>query len=80
MATPSGGTAPGSGLPFSGCRSSCSRTGGQWSAILSAALLLPWLGPVAAAKPNLGAAILAGTRSKRSALILVAGSVAVLAA
>lgn len=53
-------------------------TGGQWSAILSAALLLPWLGPVAAAKPNLGAAILAGTRSKRSAVILVAGSVAVL--
>ena len=49
-------------------------TGGQWSALLSAALLLPWLGFVAVAKPNLGLAVLAGMRSWRAALLLVNGS------
>jgi hypothetical protein len=53
-------------------------TGGQWSALLSAAVLLPWLGPLAVAKPNLGLAVLAGARTRRAAMILVGGSVAVL--
>ena len=49
-------------------------SGGQWSALLSAALLLPWLGPLAAAKPSLGLAVLAGARSRSAAIVLVAGS------
>ncbi len=53
-------------------------TGGQWSALLSAALLLPWLGFVAVAKPNLGLAVLAGMRSRRAAMLLVGGSLLVL--
>lgn len=52
-------------------------TGGQWSALLSAAVLLPWLGPLAVAKPNLGLAVLAGARTRRAALILVGGSLAI---
>jgi hypothetical protein len=55
-------------------------SGGQWSALLSAALLLPWLGPLAVAKPNLGLALLAGAGSRRAAVILVAGSLALLLA
>lgn len=48
-------------------------SGGQWSALLGAALLLPWLGPLAAAKPSLGLALLAGARSRSAATVLVAG-------
>ena len=40
---------------------------------------MPWLGPIVAAKPNLGLAILAGQRSRRSALILITGSLVLLA-
>jgi hypothetical protein len=47
---------------------------GQWSALLSGAILLPWLGPLAVAKPNLGLATLAAARSRRAAAILVVGS------
>jgi hypothetical protein len=49
-------------------------SGAQWSALLSAALLLPWLGPLAAAKPNLGLAVLAGARSRHAAGWVVVGS------
>ena len=38
---------------------------GQWSPILTAAILLPPLGWVLAAKPNIGLAILAATSSRR---------------
>jgi hypothetical protein len=59
------------GLPFI-----LSASLAQWSAILTAALFLPWLGPVLAAKPNLALAILAGARSRRAAIILLAGALA----
>ncbi len=52
---------------------------GQWAALFTATLLLPGLGPVLAAKPNIGLAILMGSRSVRAALPLVAGGVVVLA-
>ena len=44
----------------------------QWPPLLACALFFPWLGFLAAAKPNLGLAILAGARSTRDALIMAA--------
>jgi hypothetical protein len=56
------------GMPFlSAIRSA------QWSPLLTAAMLLPALGWLAAAKPNLGIAMLAGARSRRAARILLIG-------
>jgi hypothetical protein len=52
----------------------------QWAGLLTAALLLPWLGPLAAAKPNIGLPILLGARSRRTAIILVAGGLLLLGA
>ena len=62
------------GLPFL-----ISARSGQWAPILTAAMILPSLGWLAAAKPNLGVAMLAGARGRRDALILVAGGTALLA-
>ncbi|MGH7498829.1 MAG: hypothetical protein ACREL3_08265 [Gemmatimonadales bacterium] len=56
------------GLPFLVCARS-----GNWSAILTAAMLLPSLGWLAAAKPNVGVAMLAGARTRRDALVIVGG-------
>lgn len=50
---------------------------GQWAALFTAALILPWLGAVVAAKPNIALAIAAGSRDLRSAGILAAGALAV---
>ncbi len=61
------------GIPFViACRSA------QWSPLLTSAMLLPALGFVAAAKPTLGTAMLAGSRSRRAALTLIAGCLIVL--
>jgi hypothetical protein len=61
------------GLPFlTAIRST------QWSPLLTAAMLIPALGWLAAAKPNLGFAMLAGARSWRVARILVIGGTVVL--
>jgi hypothetical protein len=49
----------------------------QWSPILTASVLIPGLGFLAAAKPNLGLAMLAGVRSKRAAALLVGGGIVV---
>ena len=62
------------GLPFL-----ISARSGNWSAILTAAMLLPALGWLAAAKPNVGVAMLAGARTRRDALVIVAGGAALLA-
>jgi hypothetical protein len=51
----------------------------QWSPYLAATMLLPWLAPLAAAKPNIALALLAGARTRREALWLVFGGLAVLA-
>lgn len=51
---------------------------GQWSLYLTASMVLPWLGPIAAAKPNVALALLAGARSKRQVMWLVFGCGAVL--
>jgi hypothetical protein len=52
----------------------------QWSALITAAMLLPGLGPFAAVgKPNLGVAMLAGARSASAAKILVLGGLALVA-
>jgi hypothetical protein len=60
------------GLPFLiACRSA------QWSLLLTSAMLLPLLGFVAAAKPTIGLAMLVGSRSRRAAVMLVAGCLAV---
>lgn len=60
------------GLPFLiACRSA------QWSPLLTSAMLLPPLGFVAAAKPTIGLAMLAGSRSRRAAVMLVAGCLVV---
>jgi hypothetical protein len=48
----------------------------QWSPYLTAALLLPAWGWISAAKPNLGLAILAGGRTRRAALLLLLGGLA----
>lgn len=47
----------------------------QWSPFLTAAMLLPSLGWLAAAKPNLGVAMAAFATSTRALVVLVAGSV-----
>jgi hypothetical protein len=49
----------------------------QWSLFLAGSLVLPWAGIVAAAKPNVGLALLAGARSRRHVLWIV-GSMLVL--
>lgn len=49
----------------------------QWSPLLTTSLLVPSLGFLTAAKPNLGLAILAGVRSKRAAALLVGGGLVV---
>jgi hypothetical protein len=51
----------------------------QWSPLLTAAILLPGLGVVAAAKPNMGLVVLAACRSRRAVLILLGGGLALLA-
>ena len=56
------------GFPFLVCLRSA-----QWAPILTAAMMFPSLGWLAAVKPNLGVVMLAGTRSKRDALLLVGG-------
>jgi hypothetical protein len=50
----------------------------QLSPLLTAAILLPWLGWLAAAKPNFGLVMLAGSGSRRAILILLSGSGALL--
>ena len=49
----------------------------QWAPLLTAAMLMPSLGWLAAAKPNLGVAMLAGARSWRDAKVLVLGGLAI---
>lgn len=46
---------------------------GQWSPLLTAAYCLPWLGWVLPVKPNIGLAVFASARSKRSLVIAVVG-------
>jgi hypothetical protein len=50
----------------------------QLSPLLTAAILFPWLGWLAAAKPNLGLVMLAGSSSRQAVLILLSGSAALL--
>jgi len=45
---------------------------GQWSLILTAAFLLPWLAFVGAAKPNVGVALVASSLSWRAAAAMLA--------
>lgn len=45
----------------------------QWSPGLLAACSLPWLGFIVAAKPNVGLAVIAGARSRRDLIVMVAG-------
>jgi hypothetical protein len=52
----------------------------QWGALLTAALIMPWLGPFAAGKLNIALAILAGQRTRREATIFATGALAVIAA
>lgn len=52
---------------------------GQWSPILSAAVLLPSLGWIVVAKPNLGLAVLASTSSARLLKIALVGGLAITA-
>jgi hypothetical protein len=51
----------------------------QWSPWLTAAMLLPWLGFLAAAKPNAGLAVLARTSSRRELLLVGGGGLLMLA-
>jgi hypothetical protein len=51
----------------------------QWGPLLTSAMIFPSLGWLAAAKPNLGVVMLAVTRTKREALILIGGGIIVLA-
>ncbi len=51
----------------------------QLAPLLTAALVLPWLGWVGAAKPTLGLAMLAGQRTLRGAAILVGGGLLLVA-
>ena len=48
----------------------------QWSIILTAAMLLPWLGWLAAVKPTLGVALLVQARGRRQVEIVIAGGLA----
>jgi hypothetical protein len=52
---------------------------GQWSPIISAAILLPAVGWVLAAKPNIGLAVLASTSSTRLVKVAVGGGLAIAA-
>ncbi len=52
----------------------------QWTPLLTAGMIVPALGWLGAAKPNLAVAMLAGSRSRRQALILVLGALLLLAA
>jgi len=49
----------------------------QWPPLLASALFVPWLGFLAAAKPNLGLAVLAGMRSGKDLAISMATIVAI---
>ncbi|MEQ1693292.1 MAG: hypothetical protein ABMA00_18515, partial [Gemmatimonas sp.] len=49
----------------------------QWPPLLACALFLPWLGFFAAAKPNLGLAVLAGMRTMRDGVIALSMVVAI---
>ena len=51
---------------------------GQWAPLIAAAMILPSLGWLAAVKPNMGVVMLAGVRTKRAALILLAGGMVLL--
>lgn len=51
---------------------------GQWSLILTAAMLLPWLAFIGAAKPNVGVAMLGQSLSWRAALAMLLFAVATL--
>jgi hypothetical protein len=48
----------------------------QWSIILTAAMVLPWLGWLAPAKPTLGVALLTQARSRRQLQIAIGGGLA----
>ncbi len=48
----------------------------QWAPLMTAAILLPSLGWLAPAKPNLGVVVLAGSRTRRDALVIVVGGLA----
>jgi hypothetical protein len=52
----------------------------QWSPLLAAGTLIPALGWVAVAKPNLGAAMAAHSSSKRALVIMIGGGVLLTAA
>jgi hypothetical protein len=46
----------------------------QWAPWLAAAMTLPWLGAVAAAKPNIGLAVIVGQRRRADAVVAIAGA------
>jgi hypothetical protein len=52
----------------------------QWSPILVAAALLPWLGWIIVAKPNLGAAVTISSTTDRALVVIIAGSLLLVAA
>jgi hypothetical protein len=52
----------------------------QWSPLLAAATILPALGWIAVAKPNLGVAMAAHASSRRALIVMAAGSALLLAA
>lgn len=60
------------GLPFL-----ISAGSGQWAPVLTAGILVPGLAWLAAAKPNVGLAMLARVETRRHAIILLAGAAAV---
>lgn len=62
------------GMPFI-----VSMRSAQWAPLLTAAMLLPSLGWLAAVKPNLGIVMLAAVRTRRAALILIGGGFLVVA-
>jgi len=49
---------------------------GQWSTLLAAAMLIPWLGVTIAAKPSIGLSVLAAAETSRRLVILVASALA----
>jgi hypothetical protein len=52
----------------------------QWSPLLAAAYFVPWLGALAACKPNFALPLLAGSRTSRSVLWVVGGAAVLVAA
>ncbi|MDF1501888.1 hypothetical protein [Roseisolibacter sp. H3M3-2] len=54
--------------------------GGQWTVLMTAAVLLPILGPVVSMKPTIGAAVFAAQRAQRAQLWALGGGAALLAA